>query len=178
MVLAYPPFSQIPHGSLLSVAFVVSDPFVDSNAQKKSVLLGCPSRCTPILPAKLRVSGHVTFGKGSVTSKSAGHRAASAPRASNTLRSEGRRTTLPCRVVIALWHTRVRMWPTARGGSLACHKPQGSGSHHGEERRREKASVGHVVRVVSTRAHSRGAANLYALRGRLDAMSGRPPVSI
>lgn len=70
---AHPPFSQIPHGSLLSPAFAVKEPFVDSNAQKKSVLFGCPSRCTPMLPAKLRPNGHVTFGKGSVTSKSTDH---------------------------------------------------------------------------------------------------------
>lgn len=74
---AHPPLSQIPHGSSLSLAFAVKEPFVASNPQKKSVLFGWPSRCTPMLPAKLRPSGHVTFGKGSVTSKSTAYQPAS-----------------------------------------------------------------------------------------------------
>ena len=40
----------------------VRDPFAFSNAQKKSVSLGCPARFTGILPAKLRVKVKVTFG--------------------------------------------------------------------------------------------------------------------
>ena len=72
--MAYPPFSQMPQGtSVRSSAPAVREPFSCSKAQKKSVLFGCPSRCTPMLPAKLRSNGHVTFGKGSVTSKSTGH---------------------------------------------------------------------------------------------------------
>lgn len=75
---AYPPCNQMNQGSLLpSVAFWVSDPFCDSNPQKKSVSFGCPARFTGRFPAKLRASGAdekaaapVIFGSASVTSKS------------------------------------------------------------------------------------------------------------
>ena len=71
---AHPPWSQMIHGSVLSaLAGAVREPFwpTFSNAQKKSVSLGCPARLTGMLPAKLRGSEPVMFGSVCVTSKSA-----------------------------------------------------------------------------------------------------------
>lgn len=55
-------------------ARAVKDPLYFSNAQKNSVLFGCPSRSTGMFPAKLRARGFdfvlVTLGSASVTSKS------------------------------------------------------------------------------------------------------------
>lgn len=65
---AHPPFNQIPHGSVL--VFDVNEPFWCSKAQKKRVSLGWSARRTGRFPAKLRVKGNVTFGSGSMTSKS------------------------------------------------------------------------------------------------------------
>ena len=72
---AYPPLSQIPHGTpARSFAAAVREPSVFSHAQKKSVLLGWPGRSTGMFPAKLRDSDQETPGKGSVTWKSTSHR--------------------------------------------------------------------------------------------------------
>lgn len=67
-----PPLSQRPHGSLLSPALAVRDPFCFSKAQKNSVLLGWSGLSTGMFPAKLRATGKVTLGNCSVTSKSVG----------------------------------------------------------------------------------------------------------
>ncbi len=67
----YPPFSQIPHGVVVSsLADAVNEPCACSNAQKKSVSFGWPARLTGMFPAKLRLIGKVTFGSGSLTRKS------------------------------------------------------------------------------------------------------------
>lgn len=68
---AHPPLSHIPHGtSAFSFAAAVREPFVFSNAQKKSVSFGWPGRFTGIFPAQLRGSGKETFGSAFVTRKS------------------------------------------------------------------------------------------------------------
>jgi hypothetical protein len=59
----------MPQGA--SLEFEVREPFSFSNAQKKSVLFGCPGRSTGILPAQLLPRGNETFGNESFTWKSA-----------------------------------------------------------------------------------------------------------
>ena len=71
-LVTHPPFNHMAHGtSERSSAAAVRDPFCVSNAQKKSVSLGCPAPFTGIFPAKLRGRGAVMLGSLSVTSKSA-----------------------------------------------------------------------------------------------------------
>ena len=66
---ANPPLSQMPQGLLLVSS--VNDPGEFSQAQKKSVSLGCPGLSTGMLPAQFRGNGQVTLGSGFVTWKSA-----------------------------------------------------------------------------------------------------------
>lgn len=63
-----PPASQIIQGSVETVS--VREPLVFSKPQKKAVLFVLPTVCVEMLPAQLRGKGHITFSRGSVTSKS------------------------------------------------------------------------------------------------------------
>ena len=115
---------------LRSPAAAVSDPSSFSNAQKKSVLLGWPSRSTAMLPAKLRGSVQVTFGNASVTSKSVA--GVSAWGVCAFARGARGRTALPVGAEVAVGLAGVVVGPAAgRGREL------GAGAV-GEERKGRK----------------------------------------
>lgn len=90
-------------------AGAVREPFLPacSNAQKKSVLLGCPARFTGMLPAKLRgsVPRPVMLGKFSVTSKSA----VKPFQPESRVQRRSGLTALPFRTEVAFWLSRPRM---------------------------------------------------------------------
>lgn len=64
----YPPFNQIPQGSLVAaLAGAVREPLDFSNPTKNRVLFGCPGRFTGRFPAKERPTGNVILGSLPVT---------------------------------------------------------------------------------------------------------------
>ena len=72
----YPPFNQMPHGSVLDPASAVKESFCVSQAQKNSVSLGWSGRSTGMFPAQLRPTGNVRLGSDCVTWKSGSRQSA------------------------------------------------------------------------------------------------------